>query len=256
MLDARVKCTRYLVLLMSFIWTFACGDDDGSEDDSHAIEVAKFELNECKRASSENKLLSGRETSDYLGLECVAWNVGSRGFAIDLINREESCGFDGAEDETLWTPTARQPSAEKLELNVEWKFEGASACGGCRHDFSVVLNDVSIEHDLTLAIATRGCNAKDCDWTRDSVALPVTEARSGIRCKYVDWVGESPSYTETAQGKLHGPARGSSCDDGLVATRVADKLTICLAPCAQDNDCPLDGLLSCSEGTCRLTAPW
>jgi hypothetical protein len=252
MFDARVTITQLLGGLTLFTWTLACG----GADDSHAIEVAKFELNECKNGSSKGELLTGRETSDYLGLECVAWNVVRSRLAIDLINREEGCGFEGTNDETLWTPTARQPSPDELELDVQWKFEAPSACGGCRHDFSVLLNDVSIEHDLKLVIATRSCISKDCLWSRDTVSLPAAEARPGIRCKYVDWLSERPSGSDSAQGKLHGPARDSSCDDALVATTVAKELTICLAPCTQDSDCPLDGLLSCSDGTCQLTAPW
>jgi hypothetical protein len=253
MLDARMTWRRLVGGLILSTCTLACGGDDNS----HAIEVAKFELNECKKGSSEGKLLTGRDTSDYLGLECVAWNVASSGFAIDLINREENCGFGGDEsEETLWTPTARQPSAEQLELHVEWKSDGANACGSCRYDFSVVLDDISIDHDLMLEVATRSCNAKDCDWTRDFVTVPVTEDRSGIRCRYLDWSHGWPSDTEPAQGKQHGPARDGGCDDALVLTTVAKDRTVCVAPCEQDSDCPLYGLLSCDDGTCQLTAPW
>lgn len=47
---------------------------NGSASGSHEASVADFSFNECKSERTMGKLMSGRETSDYTGLECVAWD--------------------------------------------------------------------------------------------------------------------------------------------------------------------------------------
>ena len=168
---------RRVGILVLTVLGWACDADEPPQ-----LEVDKFVLNECKTRATSG-LLTGRETSDYAGLECVAWDFASGDVAIDLINRPAHCGFSGEPSEdTLWSPSVRQLSASQIEYDVEWNFSDPNACEGCLHDFSVKLRDVELEERVRIDVATRSCTTI-CPWERDS--LRAAEP-SGIRCRYVD----------------------------------------------------------------------
>lgn len=228
------------------------------ESDESELSVTDFTLHECKKAATRGELETGRETADYAGLECVAWRFSDKGSAIDLINRYEGCGWDGhdpAPDETLWTPKLVQTESNSLTYSVSWEFEGASACGECLHDFSIAATAVSLaDADLDLKLATRSCSTSDCRWTEESLTIPRTELKEGIRCRYVDWDG-SGALRAMVKGKLGGPPDGDACDDGLVAVTFDASISQCLKACSDDSDCPTP-LTECQEGACKLADPW
>lgn len=231
---------RRVGLLVLTVLGWAC--DDAA--DGAALEVEKFDFRECKnRATGE--LLTGRETSDYDGLECVAWDFGSRDVAIDLINRPAGCGFDGSDhDDALWRPAVKQSLASQIEFDVQWNFSDPSACGGCLHDFSVKLSGVELEKRVRIDIATRSCTR--CSWQRDSVRAADP---SGIRCRYVNNDREDG-------GTLRLPPYNGRCDGELVLRELPDGGMLCLSSCESDDDCPLGELESCADGVCVLRDPW
>jgi len=251
----REHPSRAFGLLFSAVLFWACGDDAGNP----GLEIAKFALNECKSAGgsgSGNTLLTGRETVDYVGLDCVAWDFDSSTAKIDLINRHAGCGFGGggleAGESSLWTPAVKQVSDTKLQVAVEWKFDVGSACGDCLHDFSVAFRNTAHKAPRVLEVATRDCT-DGCDWVRDSLKLPVGEEPTGIRCRYVEV--DTPR-SNIAPGKLNGSPRAGQCDESLVPMRVAEDSEKCLPRCEESADCKLSDLHSCVDGACQLTEPW
>ncbi len=221
-----------------------CACEDAS--DGTSLELDEFVLDECKGRGS-GKLLTGRETSDYAGLECVAWEFKSGDVVIDLINRPAHCGFSGdSEEETLWSPTVKQLSVRQIEYDVQWNFSDPNACGGCLHDFSVRLSDVELDERVRLDVATRSCT-RVCTWQRDSVRAAEP---SGIRCRYV--------YNDRDEGgTLRLPPYNGVCEGELVPTELSEDIgSLCLPSCDSDDDCQLGELESCQDGVCKLRDPW
>jgi hypothetical protein len=230
----------------------ACSSSGADE-----VAVKAFEVRECKTDHSSGTLLTGRESSDYNGLRCVAWDLGDpERPLIDLVNWPEGCGFQGSEAHTLWTPSAEQPAAGELKLSVSWNFGSPNACGGCFHDFSVALGPLmAAGRDLKLQVATRGCTGKGCGWSEQALELPIEATPAGITCRYLDWSSGWELLHFTA-GKPFLPPDAGACDSGLVPSPVADGQTLCLAACATDADCPLTEIVSCRAGVCELAHPW
>lgn len=234
-----------LIVLTVLAWACDAATPAGTE-----LEIDEFVLNECKTRKTSG-LLTGRETNEYSGLECVAWDFQVGDVVIDLINRPADCGFSGDDPEdTLWSPSVRQLSANQIEYDVQWNIGFANACEGCWHDFSVRLSDVELEKRVRIDVATRSCNAKDCPWQRDSLRA---DEPSGIRCRYVNDAG---SFGED-WGKLRcHPFTGGTCDRALVATELPDGSTRCLSSCESDDDCSLSELEICRDGVCQLSDAW
>lgn len=229
----------------------ACGSDERD------LKISDFTFHECKHPGASGELETGRETSDYPGLECVAWRFSNGSGAIDLINRVEGCGFDGNDpspDETLWTPKLVQTASNALTYSVSWEFEGASACGACLHDFSISAPALSLDDaDVYLKLATRSCNASDCKWAETSLKIPQKELKEGIRCRYTDW--NRVRGNDADKGTLGHPARDGACDDSLVAVELDGDDARCLKACADDDDCQTP-LTKCKDGACQLADPW
>jgi hypothetical protein len=218
----------------------ACGDD---EPPGRPVEIDEFRLGECKANSSP--LLTERDPKDYDGLECLAWDFSSKHYIIELINRPGTCGFSGSdEDPTLWTPAVRQLSDSRVEFDVEWKFEGGNACLGCFSDFSVRLDDIALQGNVRVDIATRGCTAKECGWQRDTLA--VGDEAAGIRCRYTVWSDES--------GTARLEPDNGTCDDDLVVYKLDDGSTRCMRSCTNDDAC--SEVESCRDGVCQLRDVW
>lgn len=228
----------------------ACSDD---ADDGTKLPIEEFVLHECTH-STPGELLTGREASDYAGLECVAWDFGSD-VALDLIHRFAGCGFDGHDvDEArmLWTPAVKQISANQIEYDVQWNFSDQSACGGCLHDFSVRLRDrLELGERVRIEVATRSCNQKSCTWDRDSVR--VGDESVGIRCRYVG--NNSGDSHEWGMVGLR-PRNDGSCDATLVVVGDSEEDIRCLPSCEEDSDCPATDVQSCIDGACQLRDPW
>lgn len=173
-----------------------------------------------------------------------------------MINRGEGCGFGGEEpDESLWVAHVEQ-SEDEVQLKVEWNFESPNACGGCVDDFSVKLKKVASNAKLRLEIDSRPCVGVDCQWSTDTITLPIGTEASGIRCRYLRAGWTSMLNAQWSPGKLHLPRADGTCDAALVATDIAGPGNICVAPCTEDSDCPLQDLLACHQGTCQLAHPW
>lgn len=215
--------------------------------------MADFAFRECKSSSTAGELATGRDTLDYGGLECLAWDFSEGKTSIDLINRREGCGFQGFEqDETLWRAQLVQSTANLLQLNVSWDFESPSACGVCLNDFSVQAGAINASSDLRLSVKTRSCSV-DCEWTEDAVVIDLSESLSGIRCRYVDW-NTSGSSVRTYRGKLGGPSEDGNCDASLVAREI-DGFSRCLRACDSNQECEAV-LATCVDGACQLIDPW
>jgi hypothetical protein len=214
------------------------------------VRAADFHVGECKSEKSAGKLASGIDTSDYAGLQCVAWKFGdAKTPAIDLINWPASCGFPD-DTEGLWQGVAEVADPNALQLRVEWNFEYPNACGGCLYDFSFKLENFEANGTLQLAIDTRSCTG-DCAWSKQKLTLPAKP--SGVVCRYADW--RVPSSQEWPRNALFAPLDGQ-CDAGLAPLARGDGTQVCAVTCKTSSDCPLPGVLTCSDGLCRIAHPW
>lgn len=225
----------------------ACSDDADDADEGTKLPIEEFVLHECQ-SSAKGALLTGREASDYAGLECVAWDLRSDA-ALDLINRAAACAT-GFGEETLWTPAVKQLSPDRIEYDVQWNFSDPNACGGCLYDFSVKLRDVELGEHVRIDVATRSCT-KGCDWSRDSVRTG--DEASGIRCRYIE--NETGDSSDWGKVGIH-PRNDGSCDSELIPVEGEDGETRCLPSCEEDSDCPATDVQSCIDGACQLRDPW
>jgi hypothetical protein len=218
------------------------------------LEIAQFQVHECGNERF-GPLFTDRQAAEYAGLRCIAWELGEDSALIDLINFRAACGFEGFEDETLWVGRGTQPREDLLQLIVEWDFEEQTGCPACEHDFSFEFASRVEAESLDVEIATRSCTG-NCDWLRQSAALPVGESPAGNLCRYV------PSHASTRDpraiplGTLHARSDDGQCESGLAPIEVEDGLQICAATCSTDSDCPLSDVLACEDGVCRIAQPW
>jgi hypothetical protein len=254
------------VALHGFLLVAACdpprssrttNNSDDAAADGKPIGLRSFAVSECKSDQSTNTLVTGRQSSDYAGLGCVAWDFTDDSQPrLDLINREVGCGFQGSESvgaTKLWRPSSLSLKGSRLQLALQWNFESPSACGGCLDDFSMSLEPFDLANAVSLEIRTRDCTG-NCKWSEDTVEINVVRDPAGIACRYLDRYG---TFDEPATGKLHRPVNAvGGCDDDLDVLPRAPGRSICVARCSDDSDCPLQALLACEHGTCQIASPW
>lgn len=229
------------------IFGFACNTGESRRQ----LDIEEFSDSACKEHDSSltNVLLTGRNRTDFTGLECIAWrNSTADRLDIDFINATASCGFPPGQG-SLWKPSATQTENGSIEISVEWNFPSQNACGSCLQDFLLRVNGVNPNSIQTINFSTRACTGQECPWTRSSIKVPFNEMNEGIQCRYINWM---PQWWRPNTGSLHLPAVDDSCEPGLLPTPNGLGANICMATCLLDQDCPLQPLLTCQNGTCRL----
>ena len=231
-----------------------------------ALEVSQFQSSACTLTvtGGDNtdlpELLTGRDLEQHRGLQCVAWDTSHAERAVfDLINFDATCGFgDPALD--LWAAAAQQGEDGLLRISVEWDSEDWLTCLACGHNFSFVIEDVTIDGPLAVEIATRSCTA--CGWSELTLEIPASDRPTGIVCRYLreSYVVDhdvDPSACPEYYGSPHRPSAGGQCDEGLVAVLLEPEWEICAAECSEEApECPLPELLSCQQDVCRLSETW
>ncbi len=227
----------------------AASEPDGSAQ-PEAFALSDFQFGACNAAAAEPAppLFTGRNSPDYAGLQCVAWQRSEPGrLRLDFINAEASCGFPRGQG-GLWRPTLELRGDGTLDVKVEWDFASANACGACLQDFSFVVTGTGVDEVRSTGLLTRSCTS-DCPWGTAVETVALT-ADGGVTCRYPNLLHVSG----LEEGALHMPPKQGVCQAGL--TPVLNDLgsTICAVSCGADQDCPLEGLLSCTDGACVLSA--
>jgi hypothetical protein len=238
-----------VLLVATALSTATCNTDDGNDV------LNQFEAGACKTVpeTSGSLLPTGHQTSDLNGLMCVAWSLEGDGHLhVNLVNHSAMCLFSG---QPGWEGDAVFRDGD-LELLVFNEIEGANLCGNCLYNWMFDLDALDLEGDLDLVVSVKNYQGADTQEIERAM-IPLSESTEGIRCRYVAPfpLGWDPSH----DGGLHLPCRvdgtGTPCDDGLACEDVPSSYGAeerCLQPCSADDDCPLDGLLSCQAGICLL----
>lgn len=223
--------------------------------------VLSFESSGCKVAghstaltavSSEGGVAGVRsallvDSERYDGLQCFGYELSESGvLTLDVLNMAGGCAIEWDGRVELEAGTARL-FVENPRCDVQ------AACGSCVYDFSFELDGVDAGAPLALELWEKGdCEAAELD---AQVTLPLDTESRGMRCRPVDpgvlaWIGQCGGELHHACGAICEPE--GACDEGLTCGEFVDGDERCLGACQSDADCPLDGLLRCDEGLCRL----
>ena len=252
---------RQVILMtgMLFFAVLAC-------DSSSAL--VNFADSGCKKGQSSALTAGYAETShallatdaaQYNGLTCLSWDATGTTLKIDCLNFGGGCGVK-------WQGEAEvaDGNAVKLFANHEPEDFGGeigtscaqAACGSCIYDWSFEIKGIDASKNSPLTLTEGGSCASRTDTY--TTTLPLASKKKSAVCRYAEyglltWAGGS-------NGTINMPCRGVPCDDGLACTKMPDDLSenaaICLKTCTADADCPLDGLLKCTEGLCKLAETW
>lgn len=204
---------------------------------------------------SQGGALLTKDSADLDGLTCFSWDATGATLKIDCINFRDGCGVTWSGDATVEDGNAVTLFAKDDCMRA--------ACGSCIYDWSYEVKYVNPGRDVRLTLVKGGsCNP---DGTVPfSATLPLSSMSSGVLCRY----SGNGLWPDALSGSLHRPCRDSGdsssdstpCDEGLVCASTSDMngdpVDLCLAACAADTDCPLDGLLKCEEGLCNLKETW
>jgi len=196
--------------------------------------------------------------SAYNGLTCFSWDATGQTFKMDLVNFGGGCAV-------TWQGGATLEKGNSLILYSnheplvpgDTKYCTWAKCGACIYDWSYEIKGVDTSKDLiTEVIVGLPCD----DPNTYTTTIPLSSKKQGILCKYTEYrlMRNDSEYG----GRLNVPCRDAtpSCDTGLTCVKMEpgtykDSAT-CLKPCQQDSDCPLDGLLKCTDGFCILSSTW
>lgn len=245
------------------------GAGQGGSVDTHAeggaggVEVLHFGSSTCTNAydisaSDFPPLLTGRVVTDYLGLECVAWDATRPSqLSLDLVGFPSNFGYYSPQD-SLWRASASQPGAGMLSLLLFWNFEEPDVSGFCAANHAISLGGVAASDKIQLVILLQGCTSAACSASElAALELPVHDRPTGILCRYLR-ESFNPTGDSDILGTLHRlPRADGTCDAGLSILELKPDWQICAAECSQDGaSCPLPELLTCKDGICRLAPTW
>lgn len=261
---------RKFLLALPLLAALQC---TGTETENPVAPLASFHGSECKKnlpiaaksvpppdggavAGDTGKAVSF-DTS-YDGLQCIAWQQLDTGvFRFELGNFPNSCGIDD------WKGSASITDDGSVVLHAINSGCRAAGCGSCLYDWSFDVRGVSKVADAHLLVSVVNDDGSLCPSNLPpyDVTLPTTDAAQGILCRPADrgalfW----QAGTRGTTGELNMPcdaATPTSCVAGFSCGPLASPDDLrCLAPCSDDSDCSLPGVLRCQDGTCRLTQTW
>jgi len=260
--------TRRFLLGVPLLAALQC---TGTETENPIAPLISFHGSECKKelpvaAKSvpppDGGTLADNHSvsfdSSYDGLQCIAWQkLDSGTFRFELGNFPNSCGIED------WQGRVSVASDGRVVLHAVNSGCRAAACGSCLYDWAFDVRGVSEVADAQLLVSVVNDDGSICPSNIPpyDVTLPTTDTAQGILCRPADrgalfWQAGARGTT----GELNMPCDAgvpTSCVAGLSCGPLAagDDLR-CLAPCSDDSDCPLPGVLSCQEKTCRLAHSW
>lgn len=215
-------------------------DEKDASAPAEANSIADFEFRGCKYQTeySGGLLNTGTDSRDYSGLECVAWKTSENDhLVIDLINFIYPCLYSESEAPKI---TAYFQEEGVIKFDFESNLTYVYACGMCQYDWSFELSNVQTDKPLKLVIE-EGASPVE-------IVLPLDSENTSIKCDYL-------SAWDNFPGTLNNLAIGGPCEPDLVEADVPGGRTLCMATCDRTSDCPLNHILSCEQGICRLVEP-
>ncbi|MEO6602541.1 MAG: hypothetical protein ABIQ16_21845 [Polyangiaceae bacterium] len=257
---------RRIVLLLPLLVGVQC---TGTETENPLV---SFHASDCKKeASISTKAVpnpdagtlasdAGKQVSfdpSYDGLQCIAWQKLALGsFRFELGNFHGSCGID-------WKGSASIAGDGTVALHAVNSDCRAARCGWCMYDWAFDVRGIAEDTDAHLSISVVDAKGDRCESSIApyDVTLPTSTAAQGILCR------PAFRYAVDDHARAHGTigTLNTSCDAALATSCAADLSCgplasaddlRCLARCSDDSACPLPDVLSCHEGTCRLTQTW
>jgi hypothetical protein len=255
--------SSFITIITAVAVFTAWGCSSSSAESGKAVEFAG---SECKShlympPSPGPALYTMEQSEPYQGLQCVSWELDETGtFSVDLINFNGACGAQYVGD-------YRNGDAGELNLMVNNPGCMIANCGYCVYDWSFEVEEVAATN-LTINVLENAC-PEEKDYNVDTYTFEISEAElatgAGIACEYRDiGIFESPTC-----GTLHQPCNllasdtganddicgvaDTRCDAGYICVETeAMKQPTCVAECTEDEDCPLQPLLTCDNGRCLL----
>ena len=265
-----------IAVFMAVTALAACGSTNETADAGAAgTALVKFNDSGCKKgetaaltaglAASKHALLT-TDGAQYEGLTCVSWDATGNTLKVDCLNFGGGCGVP-------WQGQAQVTDGNALNLFARHDYEliggllecSGAACGSCIYDWSYEVKGIDTSKDSPLTLQS----GPPCDRAHDySMTLPLATTKKGSICRYAEY--GLLTWANGEMGTIHMPCRDpydyppdqppTPCDEGLECTKMAPgsyrDSTICLQTCPTDADCPLDGLLKCTNGLCKLADTW
>jgi hypothetical protein len=191
------------------------------------------------------------------GLECIAWQRGSKDLQVDLVNFDGACGAD-------WTGNGVVASSG-VTLAIDNPSCKIASCGICMYDWSFTLaSPIPANQSVPVSIQVSSCPGSST--STKTAAIGAEE--SGIHCTFahygaLTWHASAKSLCGKAGMPCVGsslcgsgsPASTGTCDAGLVCdSSAAQNEPRCLVTCQTDADCPRTDVWSCTSGLCRPKA--
>ncbi len=211
--------------------------------------LAKAALQHDGYATLEHALVAREEMP--VTLECLEWDYASGELSLMVSNFSGPCGAE-------WEGATRLLGAGAVTIQLDTCL--VARCGSCTYDTSGLLAAPLEEivgspgNALEVTLALGDCEGQVTSERRWNV--PLLEQRAGILCQPATPQFSGPitsdHFSET-QRNLYAvcdPAQAPSaveCTEGRSCVE-----GYCMAPCTEDPDCPMPGVLVCSDGACRL----
>ena len=252
----------------------ACSSDSRTVKEGSAL--LNFGDSGCKRDQGEaltagpgvsRHALLTTEAAPYSGLTCFSWDATGATLKIDCLNFGGGCSIKWQGDavaaggNTVTLYASHEP--EDLGGTIGTACANAT-CGSCIYDWSYEVKGIDAAKDSPLTLIEGGsCASRIETYT---ASLPLATKKKGALCRYTDY--GLLVWGLQNSGTLHNPCgitaeeqtHISPCVEGLVCTKMgvqySQDVDICLKPCSADADCPLDGLLKCDAGLCKLKETW
>ncbi|HET7538780.1 MAG TPA: hypothetical protein VFK05_02880 [Polyangiaceae bacterium] len=260
---------RRIGLLLPLLLGVQC---TGTETENPLAPLVSFHASDCKKEltvgskslpapdSGPLRNVTSKQVSfdsSYDGLQCISWQKLEGGAVrFDLGNFHEGCGVD-------WQGSASITADGKVALNAINAECAVARCGWCMYDWGFDVRGVPEGKDATLQVTVVDDAGEHCPNATApyEITLPTSSAAQGLLCRpafrsAVEWQANALG-TNGGLNMPCDPATASSCSAELSCGPLASTDDLrCLARCSADSDCPLPEVLSCIEGTCRLTQTW
>jgi hypothetical protein len=196
------------------------------------------------------------EPDGFEGLSCIRTRVIGESLTVDLWNVSMPCGSERE-------GSAKAAGGAAVDVALVNPGCAVAACGNCEYDghFEIDISPFTAARALDVEISfDEGCEHAGERWR---ASMTLDEGSEILDCSYRAWGAVANDCGGVLQPCLSGimclPAQpldesAPACDEGLVCeASPRNGAPICVPVCEADDDCPLDGVLSCSDGRCRPT---